>query len=209
MPLLHAIAELFYPSRCGVCGQLGEAAICSLCESGFFASDSTLAEPEWRGGLDAIARLYRYEGRAEQAVRRLKYSRATLLGKPMADRLALFAQTLGVDDLDAIVPVPIHWTRRCYRGFNQSEMLCEAFDPRRVRTELLVRKKATRQQVGLDPEQRRLNLAEAFRASPAVAGMSILLVDDVITSGHTARECARTLKAAGAIQVIALAFAGN
>ena len=107
---------------------------------------------------------------------------------------------------DAVVPVPIHWFRRNERGFNQSELLAESFE--NVRPELLKRSKYTRQQVGLSPAVRRENLAGAFRASKEVQGMSILLIDDVVTTGSTARECAFALRNAGAAWVGIAAFGG-
>ncbi|MEJ5170769.1 MAG: hypothetical protein WHU10_07265, partial [Fimbriimonadales bacterium] len=66
---------------------------------------------------------FRYDGRAAQAVRRLKYERATALGRPMAALLADSWARSGADSPDAIVPVPIHFLRRCSRGFNQAELL--------------------------------------------------------------------------------------
>ena len=203
------IFDLLYPRRCGVCGLLGDEPICAICEAGFPRADSAVHAPEWRGALDGVARLYRYEGRAEQAVRRLKFSRATALAAPMAERFAKFAMRVGLDEPDLIVPVPIHWSRRYLRGFNQSELLCEGFDRSKVRTDVLRRIRATRPQVGLTPDERRVNLSGAFRAEDALRGLSVLLVDDVITTGHTVGECAKTLKAAGALVVNALAFCGN
>ncbi|MCX7801061.1 MAG: ComF family protein [Fimbriimonadales bacterium] len=154
----------------------------------------------------AVGAAFLYEGRAGQAVRRLKYERATALGAPMAALLAQAAGRMGLDRVDAIVPVPIHFLRRCSRGFNQSELLCEGFDRTKVRPDLLRRVRSTRPQVGLSREQRSRNLRGAFRASPAVEGLRVLLVDDVLTGGFTMRECASTLIAAGAAGVQGLVF---
>lgn len=105
---------------------------------------------------------------------------------------------------DAFVPVPIHWTRLCERGFNQSVLLAEALP--NVRQDWLWRTRRTRQQAGLSPELRRQNLVGAFEASESVRGASIVLVDDVTTSGGTARECAKALLAKGASRVDLLTF---
>jgi ComF family protein len=115
-------------------------------------------------------------------------------------------ERLGLLDYDLVVPVPIHWKRRCHRGFNQAELLCQRM-PAVSRS--LRRIKSTRQQAGLKRDDRMTNLAGAFRASPEVAGKSVLLIDDVLTSGFTMRECAKTLRQAGAVRVAALAFAGE
>lgn len=207
--MLKLLLDALYPSQCGICGLLGDRPICAVCEAGFEPSDLTVQSPKWRGALDGVARLYKYEGRAEQAVRRLKFSRATVLAEPMSRRLESFASDLGLTSAEIVMPVPIHWTRRFHRGFNQSQLLCGAFPQDNVTHQALRRVRATRPQVGLTPEQRRLNLSGAFRASDEVMNRSVLLVDDVITTGHTVGECARALKDAGATQVWAVAFCGS
>lgn len=116
----------------------------------------------------------------------------------MAQEIAALANTHGLIRADAVVPVPIHWSRRCERGFNQSEVLAARLES--VKPDLLVRRRRTRQQVGLSAEQRTHNLSGAFRAGN-VKDLSILLLDDVVTSGGTAKECARVLKEAGAYRV--------
>jgi len=112
-------------------------------------------------------------------------------------------------EIDFVVPVPIHWRRRCDRGFNQSELLCEEWPLERVSFDVLARIRATRPQVGLTLEERRNNLKGAFHASPSVAGKSVILIDDVYTSGGTVNECAKTLKQNGARWVGAYVFASG
>jgi len=114
----------------------------------------------------------------------------------------------GLDSADAIVPIPIHWSRRAMRGFNQAEELCRHLPSEKVSTDLLFRIKATKPQVGLDREARVRNLLGAFRASIDAKGMHVLLVDDVTTSGHTAEECAEALLKAGATEVSLLTLTG-
>jgi ComF family protein len=184
---------------------LGDDPICSSCIQEFVPAD-VIRNSHDDGPLKLTVTLYSYTGRPGQAVRRLKYSRATTLAPPLAQMLADGIQRVGLTHYDLVVPIPIHWSRRCTRGFNQSELLCEAvcFDAR-----VLSRIRRTRPQARLDREARMHNLVGAFAASPQVAGMSVLLVDDVLTSGHTARECARALADAGATKVAALALTGE
>lgn len=198
----EALASLAYPSRCALCG-LGDRP--SICEECFLDMPHLDRLEPLEGGL-VVGTAFRYDGRAAQAVRRLKYDRATALAEPMAALLAESARRLRLDEVDAVVPVPIHFLRRCSRGFNQSELLCERFDPALVRTDLLRRVRFTRPQVGLTREQRSRNLRDAFRASRRVEGLRVLLVDDVLTGGFTMLECARTLADAGAACVQGLVF---
>jgi len=172
----------------------------------FVAVDLVHASSE-PGPLRLIANLYPYRDRVGQAVRRLKFSRATALGPILAEMMREGAVRVGLVDYDLIVPIPIHWSRRCLRGFNQSELLSETFE--RVDSKALRRIRRTKPQTRLSREERMHNLDGAFRASPSVAGKRVLLIDDVLTSGQTARECAKALGEAGAIEVAALALAGE
>lgn len=144
-------------------------------------------------------------------------------GFKYADRLEvrhLFARWLGVagHDLlsgaDMIVPVPLHRWRLLYRKFNQAAILGKdvsrlsgvPFEPT-----VLFRSRNTRSQVGLTTVQRRENMAGAFTVTwggrQKLLGRSVLLIDDVITTGSTASACARVLKRAGAARVDVLALA--
>ncbi|RYG24550.1 ComF family protein, partial [bacterium] len=104
-----------YPDRCALCALVGHAAVCPECRKDF-----TPAGPATWGvaPLAFRAGVYRYEGRAAQAVRRLKYVRSTALAGFMAEVLAPRIEELAGQD-DLVVPVPIHWRRRGDRGFNQ------------------------------------------------------------------------------------------
>jgi ComF family protein len=112
--------------------------------------------------------------------------------------------------IDAVVPVPLHAERLAERGYNQSELLAAAFSLRvglPCQPGWLARTRATRQQVGLGPAERQTNVAGAFAAAPAVAGRTLLLVDDVNTTGATLRACAAAAQAAGARTVYGLTLA--
>lgn len=114
---------------------------------------------------------------------------------------------------DLIIPVPLHVSRLWARRFNQSALLGRALSLRTripFEPDFLKRRKRTKSQVGLTVDQRRRNVAAAFavneRNATAIRGRSVLLVDDVITTGATANACARALKQAGAAQVDLLAL---
>ncbi|MCW5942454.1 MAG: ComF family protein [Fimbriimonadaceae bacterium] len=163
-----------------------------------------LRRPE---ALSWMAGAVAYAGRGGQAVTRLKYARVTSLADPMAERVAAVAEELEPDRFDLFVPVPIHWVRRCDRGFNQSELLCARLPAEKVRPDVLRRRRHTRPQASLPPERREANLRNAFRADAAVEGRRVVLIDDVVTSGTTARECAEALRRAGAIEIGLIVFA--
>jgi ComF family protein len=155
--------------------------------------------------LDFQASAYRYPGRAGQAVRHLKYNRRTGLAAFMADSVLSVADQEGFD-CDHTVPIPIHWFRLATRGFNQAELIASRF-PNRLFA--LRRIRPTKPQAGLTTSERLKNLDGAFEAVTDVKDKTILLIDDVVTSGQTARECAKALRQAGAKQVGILAFCGD
>ncbi len=119
-----------------------------------------------------------------------------------------------IADCDLILPVPMHRRRLLTRRYNQAAILARELARQEnmpFAPTLLVRRKATRSQVGLTTPQRRANVAGAFRlargAEKRIAGKRILLIDDVITTGATTNACARTLKRGGATGVDVLALA--
>lgn len=204
---VRSLVDAIYPPKCGLCARLDSCAVCGACRREL---QILTVESEFSISIefaDCVGAAYRYEGRAAQAVQRLKYSRTTSLTAAMSAVIADLVGRPVFAAADVVVPVPIHWRRNCYRGFNQSHLLCAALDPATVRPTLLTRKRWTRPQVGLSREERRVNLEGAFVASPQVHGLRVLLVDDVTTSGGTIRECAKTLKHAGATWVGAATFA--
>lgn len=201
--LIKMMTNAAFPPRCALCGTLQDSPVCDGCRSEFKE-----IEPHLRlesGDLAATAVAFEYTGRAAQAVRRLKYDRVTPLAPWMANEMRSLVQKCGLSAVDLIVPVPIHWSRLCERGFNQSELLAANLGEAST---ALLRFRRTRPQVGLDLEQRLENLKGAFRAKEGIAGKTVLLVDDVITSGGTVRACAAALRAAEAISVSAVAFCG-
>ena len=194
-----------YPDQCPLCDRIGLPAPCPECREGFVALPENRRERQEPGPLDFQIALYAYTGRAGQAVRRLKYERRTALTPYLSGLINQEIRDRGLDP-DWIVPVPIHWSRRCSRGFNQAELL---LDQTPHRSDLLLRVRRTQPQVGLSANERLKNLEGAFQASPEVSGRRILLVDDVLTSGQTARECAIALRTAGATEVGILALCGE
>jgi ComF family protein len=161
-----------------------------------------------------------YEGRLRDIIHAFKYDKRRTLGRPLGALLRETGWPL-LDGADAVVPVPLHRSRRHQRGFNQAEALAERLGVRVVRA--LRRRRRTRPQVELPAEERHRNVAGAFslawryrrpwrrsgggnRPRP-LEGWTIVLVDDVSTTGATLEACARVLLAAGAREVRALTLA--
>jgi len=156
-----------------------------------------------------------YQGRMRDAIHALKYDRlhpaARELGRMLAEAIAQLAAEAPATML--VVPVPLHRSKLAQRGFNQSRSLAaEALRFLRrshpqwqltLAPSTLMRLRATGSQAGLTPHQRRLNVRGAFSVSDVsrVTAQHILLVDDILTTGATARAAAQTLLRAGAATV--------
>jgi ComF family protein len=115
------------------------------------------------------------------------------------------------NDIELLVPVPLHWSRRLFRGYNQSLLLARRLKHASARIDTdLVRIRPTKLQPAMaTPAARARNVAGAFavRRRHRFAGRNICLVDDIKTTGATLNECAKTLKEAGAARVYALVLA--
>ncbi len=152
-----------------------------------------------------------YEDLGRTLVLRLKYSGVTTAVPTMAQ---MMAQAVAGKEIDLIVPVPLHRWRFLRRRFNQSSLLGDAISKRlNISTDnfILRRRKATVSQGELDKKGRYRNVASAFIVpkdmKADVHGKHVLVVDDVLTTGATAHECARALKRAGAASVGVVTFA--
>jgi ComF family protein len=167
---------------------------CARCRRTTRAVDRTRAIGPYDGALRAIVHALKYEGRR---------SLARPLGRLMRRR--------GADILDGtacVVPVPLHSSRRRERGFNQALDLARQLD--RPVVAALTRARATATQTGLPAARRHRNVRDAFavtRAGASLAGATVVLVDDVSTTGATLEACARALKQAGVAEIRALTAA--
>lgn len=186
------------PPLCDVCGApVAAEAVCRDCRD-----DAPL--------FDYARAAAVYGGVIREAIHGLKFGGRRSLARPLGDLLAEGCAGALADRPDALLPVPLARGRERARGFNQAALLAERLGERagiRVRARWLVRLRATAPQTDLAAEERRANVAGAFAAAPAVAGRHVVLIDDVLTTGATAGECARALRAAGARRVGVLTVA--
>jgi ComF family protein len=144
----------------------------------------------------------RYEGDTRRLLPRYKFGAELAVGRVLGGLLVEAVASAARPDL--LLPVPLHPTRLRERGFDQAWELARAVARELdlpARCDVLSRVRATPAQTGLDAAARRRNLREAFRADPAVRGLRVALVDDVMTTGATVHAAARALRRAGAASV--------
>ncbi len=227
---MRSLLDLFFPPRCAACRALLHATerpstdlpLCVPCGATLVPvvdACDRCGEPlggEWpckacavrRPTFDRFDAVYRYGGAVAELLHRYKYEDHPELARPLS--LAMARLALPVPDV--VMAVPLHATRRRDRTYDQALLLATGLARHRgwrLSRGLLHREVATERQVGQSRDARAKNVAGAFRVLGRLSGERVMLVDDVVTTGATADECARALKEAGAntVHVVALARA--
>lgn len=213
-----ALLELVFPTRCVGCGTAGTI-WCAACRGRLVPAPgrvclscrTLLDVPRRRHACPAQApwavafAVYRFP--LDRALTHLKYRPDPRLVRMLGDGLLAALRQRPVEATH-VVPVPLGARRLRQRGYNQAELLGRALAESLALPlvpSAVTRIRETESQVGLDPAARWENVVGAFRADPAcVEGRSILLVDDVHTTGATLAACAEALLAAGAERVVGL-----
>jgi ComF family protein len=173
-------------------------------------SPAAIADPpNWDKARAAVA----FDDASKHLVHSFKYQDTMEAGLAMARIMSGAARHL-LSETDVLIPVPLHARRLWQRRFNQAAFLTQQLAKASAKPwahDVLLRVEATISQVGLDARERQRNVRAAFEVHPEkrpmVEGKSILLVDDVRTTGATANACALVLKKAGALRVNVLSFA--
>ena len=213
-----SLSAFVYPPQCPLCRSV-------LTEDQFTVCDRCLARMETRGekgdnadGVHSpenypysrIKALYVYDEPTRSIIHQYKYLAKKSLALPLGRRLARFIAeempSAPSDEQCIVVPVPLNSFKLIIRGYNQSALLareigCSLGIP--VEENILIRSRYTRTQTALSDVERSENIRGAFRLSRPgyFTGKSVILVDDVITTGSTAGECARVLKEDGCGEV--------
>jgi len=202
------VVEPIPATICSHCGNIQTQAVaaCSICRT----HASLYRAPTIM--LSRASALYTHPLRA--AIHELKYENnreiAPFLARYLVAAFALPCWQTVSQSIDAVIPIPTHITRKSERGYNQAELLAAEFCRRAhldFRPKWVERIHYTRSQVGLNQRERRENVQNAFRAIPAVQGRTILLIDDLYTTGATFNACASAILEAGGQTVYALALA--
>lgn len=208
----------FFCSACWADFTLIQGPVCPRCGRPFDSPETLVHSPEHvclgcrrePPLFDQALSVGYFEGSLREAVHQFKYRPCRSLGLPLGEWMA--ANVRLVMDIDLVMPVPLHVSRLKERGFNQALLLAHRISETHhipFSCDNLCRTRPTRPQVELTGVERIRNVAGAFalRRPEAVTDRSVVLVDDVFTTGATMNECASVLKQAGAAQVTAFTLA--
>ncbi len=231
------VLNFVYPQSCPICHKplaRGEnqvcqecwetlavlpAPFCPYCKSFIEDDDSVvghgsvcLSPPEDRRIL-AVRSLGTFDDYYQKLIHRFKYGKKLPLGKTLAESLGrAVSETKCFTNCDVVIPVPLHRARQRERGFNQSDILAQGISESTgiaLAQGVLKRKRNTKDQTYLNAQQRADNVRGAFvvKEPDRMEGRTVILVDDVMTTGATLNECAGLLRAAGATDVFAATLA--
>jgi ComF family protein len=207
------LANLCFGGACFVCRGASRGLLCEPCRSelprlpearcprcalpapGGAVCGRCLADPP---AYDATAAALAYEFPADALVHALKFRGELALAPFLAE---LLSTAIPDRDVSEVIAVPLSAARMRERGYNQAVEIARHLSPRKLALDVCVRQRDSRPQMDLPWEERQRNVRGAFRCTRALAGARVAVVDDVMTTGATLEELARTLKRAGAARV--------
>lgn len=212
------LIDFFLPRLCPGCNKKlspKEKPVCEECISSILVTDEEKLSSEFEKNFASsdivnnyyAAFIFEIDKTLQHIIHALKYKKQFKLGIFLGELVGEKVKALNWQ-IDMIIPVPIHHLKKAERGFNQSDFLAKGLSKSLqipYSDGIVKRTRHTDSQTRLNMKERAKNVADAFkvRIQKKVEGKSILVVDDVCTTGATILECAKTLKTAGALKVFA------
>ena len=206
MKLIHYLMHFLFPPKCILCRRVLQREETDLCR------ECRATAPEHPQGklklqfIDSTAAVWYYRGDVRRSLIRYKFHRARFLAEPFGRMMAMKVLSDHMEGLDLVTWVPISPLRKLFRGYDQDELLARvvARELELPCVPLLKKVRHNRAQSGIVGfAKRRANVLGAYRTMnpEQIPGATILLVDDILTTGATAGECARVLLTAGAEEI--------
>lgn len=212
--MLEYILDLIFPPKCIFCDSiLGDDSICGACKKCYekipFSGRLSLSygSIKQQTYYDQVVCVCEYEGIIKKALVKYKFSNRPSFYRTFARLMHVSLKNMtNCRNFDIIMSVPLHKARERDRGYNQAQLISKALAKEMGmgdKSWLLSRVRNTGNQSLLAQKQRLVNIKDAFKVTDInkVRGKSILLIDDVLTTGATVNECSRVLKEAGALDI--------
>jgi competence protein ComFC len=222
--ILISLFDFFLPRLCVVCEikiSVSEIIICSDCYANFEIATKTRIQNEFKRKFTKekliadflSAFIFHNDSEIQKLIHSLKYDQNFLVGKFLGGKTAeILNSKINYWNADLILPVPLHSLRKAERGFNQACEIAKGISRRvnvPLKLNILKRNRFTKTQTKLNLLERKKNIVGAFKLNKKkkINGKTIILVDDVITTGATISECARILMDNGAKRIYAISVA--
>jgi ComF family protein len=197
--MLKSFLSIFLQENCPLCQRSTEQEICRDC-LGQLQSQKLKNPPQLWSGECPLFAWGNYEGKLKQAIATLKYDRRPQLGEVMGQWLGETWQEAALLQKKrlTVISIPIHRHKLKERGFNQAEIIARGFcqvTGDRLQPNALIRIRDTQAMYGLKPQEREQNLKNAFKIGKNIDSKNpVLLIDDIYTTGTTAREVTKYLR---------------
>lgn len=203
--------ELIYPNVCGICEEIDKNSLCENCKSGL--DTITVAKIDnYENKTDKFFNehgyIFKYEGQIRKLLIDYKFNNKSYLYKTFASIILSNKKMINfINNYEIIIPVPIHKKRFNCRGYNQSELLAREISRKlkniQFLNKLLIKTENNVAQSTLTKEERILNVKNIYKVqnNNLIKEKSIILLDDIYTTGNTVNECSRLLKKNGAREI--------
>lgn len=205
------ILSILYPVRCPGCGEIihPEEKFCDDCKAQF-SFIKIRQHKNKNNRFDSLVSVFYYKDTAKRMMLRYKFHGKKNIHKIMSEyMLKEFEENYASINFDYITYVPMSVTEYMERGFNQTKLLAKDISEKtEIKCERLLRKmRKTEHQMNLSAKERALNLKDCFKPTKKIKGKTVLLVDDIKTTGTTLNECSKVLRKAGAKEIYCITFA--
>ncbi len=213
--LINLINRILFPKRCGFCGvRIPEEAALHICDACLSALPTVRGSGKQilKGHIDFVLSPFCYTKGVRRILKNMKFREKPMLAKTvgafMAERLVAVCDLSGID---VVIPVPMTAKKESLRGYNTAALLAREVARRcelPLEEKVLRKRRETRAQSTLTSDEKRmLNVRDVFVCKEDLEDVNVLLVDDIYTSGHTVKNCAKALKVAGAGRIVVLSAA--
>lgn len=217
LKIQEKILNLIYPQTCGICGKINENSLCKKCEiklnkqaENRIIKEGTEIEDKY---FNELMYIFRYEGQIRKLIIDYKFNDKAYLYKMFVNFLLKNKKIFeNIKNYDTIIPVPISKKRKNERGYNQSLLISRNIAEKtnlKLMNNCLIKNKNIIEQSKLNKEDRLQNIQGVYdlKNKKLLENRKILLIDDIYTTGSTANECSKTLRAANPDKVGILVLA--
>ena len=211
--MLERIKSILFPTVCGICGRIDKQPLCSICSKKIEGLSCIKVQNVHNKNFSKQAYLFKYGGIIREKLINYKFNEQSYLHETFANIIIKNEKICRfIKNYDIIIPVPIHRKRYKQRGYNQTELIARKIAKNldiTVVTDVLVKEKNNKPQSDLTKTEREQNIKNVYRVqnSQKIKNKTILIIDDIYTTGNTVKECSRMLQQAGASQIAVLTIA--